>query len=510
MVVERDLVEAASKDEKKVFKVVVWAGWPVDEFVAERDAFRERGLRLLDKMLVQGLTDFFEDIYGIYGFLPAVVGRINGRNILRLKSSLPSFVYGIEAIRKVRACLKDSVPLISADKVHKIGITGSGVKIGIVDTGVDAVCSLENKVILSRSFVPDEDGDYSGHGTHVAGIAAGREAVYSGVAPGADVISAKVLDRKGEGDEEQVANGVMWAYTNGANIVNLSLGSRHPSGPRSFLSRLCDALADKGVVVVAAAGNDGPEEETINSPGSSRKAITVGAVDKHGILTSYSSRGPVDGVMKPDLLAPGGGTSGPDEGIISTRSSLCEDEGYPDPCHASHSGTSAATPHVSGAAALILELAGKKGMSIKNDHLFVKKVLTSSAKDLGYKRNEQGAGLINVYEALKKAETYTEEDSMKEEVDSIGRDLASILVPSAVIGASSILLGALIQPKKRRETSLQEVYAQVDRILDMLESRMFQLNEEYRRGAIPPDQYSEEMMRISSILLKLNELIKRI
>ena len=143
-------------------------------------------------------------------------------------------------------------------------------------------------------------------------------------------------------------------------------------------------------------------------------------------------------------------------------------------------------------------------MSIKNDHLFVKKVLTSSAKDLGYKRNEQGAGLINVYEALKKAESYTEEDSMKEEVDSIGRDLASILVPSAVIGASSILLGALIQPKKRRETSLQEVYAQVDRILDMLESRMFQLNEEYRRGAIPPDQYSEEMMRISSILLKLN------
>jgi hypothetical protein len=508
MVVERELLEAASKDERKLFKVIVWAGWPLDEFLIGGDASKEGGLKLLDKMLIQGLADFLEEIHGIYGFLPAVIGSINGRNILRLRSSLPSFVYGIEAIRKVRVCLKNSVPLISADKLHEIGITGNGVKIGIVDTGVDAVCSLEGKVTSSRSFVPDEDSDYKGHGTHVAGIAAGREDVYSGVAPGAHIISAKVLDREGEGDEEQVANGIMWAYTNGADIVNLSLGARHPSGPKSFLSRLCDALADKGVVVVAAAGNDGPGEGTINSPGSSKEAITVGAIDKNRILAPYSSRGPVDGVMKPDILAPGGLiVNSLDEGIISTRSSFSELGRYPDGCHTSLAGTSMATAHASGSAALILEFARRKGIVIKNDHFFVKKVLVSSARDLGYKRNEQGAGLIDVYEAMRRAESYKEEEIMEEEMKDFGRDLASILVPSAIVGVSSVLLGALIQPKKG---SSEEIYAQVDSILNMLESRMLQLNEEYRRGIIPPDRYSEEMMRISSILLKLNELIKKI
>jgi subtilisin family serine protease len=512
MIIEEDLLKLALKDTNRFFKVVVWSGKFVDSIIIGVDAFKDKGLKLLEEMGIYGIEGFFEEIYGIYGLISAFVGKIRGRTIVDLKPKNFPLIYKIETVKEFRICLKDSARLISIDKSHEKGIFGKGVKVGVVDTGVDSSCSLRNKVPLYRNFVQEEEeyGDYSGHGTHVAGIIAGSEEVYRGVAPGAEIISAKVLNKEGIGDEEQVANGMMWTYANGVEIINLSLGSRDV-GPNNLLNRLCDALASKGVVIVAAAGNDGPKEGTIGSPGSSKNAITIGAVDKHGRLTSYSSRGPVDGIMKPDLLAPGGIKGSLDEGIISTRSSLSQLPIYPDECHTSLIGTSIATPHVSGSAALILEVMERRKIKIKNKHFLVKEVLTCSAKDLGYKRNEQGAGLVDVDRALRDVEAYAEEDVMKEEANLIVKDLASVLVPSAVVGISSVLLGALILPlKQNAQTSLQELYSQIDEILNILDERMYRLNEGYKRGMILPEQYSEEMIRINQILLKLNELIKRI
>jgi len=529
MIVGKALLDLASRKSDELFKVVIWSGRFTDDFIIGADTFKNKGLRLLQEMSIPKLWEFCEEILGIYGFIPAVIAKIRGSTLITLESEKPPYVYKIEPVRKVKTCLKDSVGLIAANKLHEAGILGEGVKVGVIDSGVDPVCSLKGKIVSYRNFIEDEEyGDYAGHGTHVAGIIAGDEEVYRGVAPRARIISAKVLNKKGRGSEELIGAGMMWTYVEGAEVINLSLGVEPDpffgflgdSGPKSFLSRLCDALASKGVVIVAAAGNDGPEEGTIRSPGASESAITVGAVDKHRKLTDYSSRGPVDGITKPDILAPGGilGPSiPPDEGIISTRSSRSERKGYPDECHTSLYGTSMAAPHVSGSAALILEAVKREEIETINKHFFVKSILTKSARDLGYKRDEQGAGLIDVSRALGFVRTYSEKDVVKEDVSLVTSELAPILVPTAIAGIASVFLGALLQPSKQNAPSpasqakppLQELYSQIDKILNALDERIHRLKEDYMRGIIPHDRYSEEMMKINSVLLKLNELIKR-
>ncbi|MEM2487759.1 MAG: S8 family serine peptidase [Thermoproteota archaeon] len=521
----------ASEKTDEFFKVVMWAGTFIDDFAIGADASKEKGLKVLENMFKDMLKrtyfkpeELFEEIYGIYGFIPAIVGKMRGgviRGLARLHSLLP-FIYKIEPVRIVTTCLKDSVPLIHADKAYRRGFFGEGVKVGVVDSGVDPSCSLRGKVISYRNFVQEEEYcDYNGHGTHVAGIIAGDEEIYCGVAPKSKIISAKALNSEGEGYEDMIGSGIMWAYTEGAEIINLSLGTPRSKGgtPETFLSRLANELTTKGIVVIAAAGNEGEEGEgTIGSPGCMESVITVGAVDKHGRLASYSSRGPVDGIMKPDLVAPGGNGSSPEEHIISTRSQFSNLPYYPNRCHAPMIGTSMAAPHVSGSAALILEAMRKKGITVPNKHFFVKKVLMESATNLGYKRNEQGAGLVNIDKALNYIETCSSEEIvtrvLEENVSRVTESLASVLIPGAVVGISAVLLGAIFQPEKQGiqvlRTSYQEFYSQMDAILRMLEEKIHTLNRDYMRGVIPHHRYSEEMMKIARALQELNGLIKSI
>ncbi|MBO3832636.1 MAG: S8 family serine peptidase [Candidatus Brockarchaeota archaeon] len=528
MIVDEDLFKQAFKNPDGLFKIVVWSGSFRDDFIIGADASKEKGSKLLEAMRIPMLEEILEEIYSIYGFIPAVVGKMRGRNILslaRLHTVLP-FFYKIEPVRLVRTCLKNSVPLIHADTVHERGVLGEGVKVGVIDSGVDPSCSLRGKVISYRNFVPEEEyGDYAGHGTHVAGIIAGDEEVYHGVAPKAKLISAKVMNKEGIGDDHLIADGMLWTYVEGAEIMNLSFGGE--GGPQSLLSRMCDALVTKGIVTIVAAGNDGPGEGTIKNPGCSKSVITVGAVDKRGRLVNYSSRGPVNGIMKPELVAPGGlvwppheearrggyAANSPDESIISARSNLSSRLAYPDECHTPSCGTSMAAPHVSGAAALILEVVKKRGIVVENKHFFVKKVLMETATDLGYGENEQGKGLINVDKALGSMRAYSAEEVTQENVARVANDLASILVPSAIIGTFVVLLGALLQPQKQdvrnARTYYQELYSRIDAILRALEERIHTLNMDYTRGVIPPSRYSEEMMKINRILFELNELIKK-
>ena len=205
--------------------------------------------------------------------------------------------------RPVQPMLNESVPLLHVPPLWDSGLRGKGVRVAIVDTGVDATHpDLAGRVAAHADFSGTGERDDVGHGTHVAGIVAGAGAVYRGVAPAATLIIAKALSAAG-GSEDTVLAAMSWASGQSVAVMNLSLGG--PGSPTSPLSREVDALAAEGIIVCVAAGNAGPDRGTISSPGDARGALTVGAADKTGALAFYSSRGPVAGVRyrKPDVVA---------------------------------------------------------------------------------------------------------------------------------------------------------------------------------------------------------------
>ncbi|MFJ4845543.1 S8 family peptidase [Streptomyces sp. NPDC088733] len=256
---------------------------------------------------------------------------------------------------KVKASLDRSTAQIGAPEAWAAGYDGKGVTVAVLDTGVDATHpDLKDRIDAQKNFSGTPDTvDHVGHGTHVASIVAGSGArsggKYKGVAPGARLIIGKVLDDTGEGDESGIIAGMQWAVAQGAKVVNLSLGG--PDTPETDpVEQAVDELsASSGALFVIAAGNSGPGASTIGSPGSAAAALTVGAVDRDDTIADFSSRGPAaDGTLKPDLTAPG-------VDIVAAHAA----EGVEgDPAadgYVSMSGTSMATPHVAGAAAIIAQ-----------------------------------------------------------------------------------------------------------------------------------------------------------
>ncbi|MER7760904.1 S8 family serine peptidase [Streptomyces sp. NPDC097619] len=297
------------------------------------------------------------------------------------------------------ASLDKSTKQIGADKAWAAGYTGKGVKIAVLDTGVDATHpDLSTQVVAAKNFTPAPDAkDRFGHGTHVASIAAGTGAKsggkFKGVAPGAKLLNGKVLDDNGSGDDSGILAGIEWAVAQGADIVNLSLGG--PDGPDLDVleSAVNKISADKGVLFAIAAGNSGPGARSVGSPGSAEAALTVGAVDDKDKLAEFSSRGPRigDGGIKPDVTAPGVDTT-----AAAAPGSVIEREvGQNPPGYLTISGTSMATPHVAGAAALLKQQHPSwKGAQLKG-------VLTASTKPGKYTAFEQGSGRIAVDKAIK-------------------------------------------------------------------------------------------------------------
>ncbi len=301
---------------------------------------------------------------------------------------------------RVYPLLHESAPMIQAPSLWKNGFTGKGIRIALLDTGVDRKhADLKERIVAYRNFTGFHGEDDVGHGTHCAGILCGNGRKYRGIASGAELICGKVLGKQG-GESDDIVAGLSWAASRGAQIISLSLGG--PGNPKDLMCRECDALAEDGILVVVAAGNEGPARETICSPGCARSVVTVGAVDKEKKLAFYSSRGPVrDGkkkIPKPDLLAPGGGVLRGEKasscsyprGITSSKSAHAP----VDPCdqglsYTRMSGTSMATPHVSGLAALLLEMDPKLDTPAK-----LKKRLKQCCLSLELSAEEQGAGLI--------------------------------------------------------------------------------------------------------------------
>ncbi|MEU1475480.1 S8 family peptidase [Streptomyces sp. NPDC005760] len=296
-----------------------------------------------------------------------------------------------------KASLDKSVPQIGAPKAWAAGYDGKGVKIAVLDTGVDATHpDLKSQVIESKNFSTAADAtDHFGHGTHVASIAAGTGAKsngkYKGVAPGAKILNGKVLDDNGSGDDSGILAGMEWAAAQGADVVNLSLGGQDTPEIDPLEAEVNKLSADKGILFAIAAGNSGPE--SIGSPGSADAALTVGAVDDKDKLADFSSTGPRagDGAIKPDVTAPG-----VDITAAAAKGSVIDQEvGENPPGYLTISGTSMATPHVAGAAAILKQEHPDWG------YTELKGALTGSAKGGKYTPFQQGSGRIQVDKAIK-------------------------------------------------------------------------------------------------------------
>ncbi len=324
------------------------------------------------------------------------------------------------------------------------GVTGRGIGVAIVDSGIAPHPALDNKIVAAVSFVPGESGveDGLGHGTHIAGIVAGTAGaaaqvtdLYSGgIAPGAHLVSVKVLGRNGSGRTSDVIAGLDWVAANraryGIRVINLSLGHpvTEPSVTDPFNYMVARAVAS-GLVVVVSAGNRGKDADgrsrlgSITSPGNSLQALTVGAINTWGTVapsddtvTTYSSRGPTEYefAVKPDVVAPGNKIVSL-EAADSTLARTYPTQRVAGTKHNAYrlmSGTSMAAGMVSGAAALLLEAA--PGLSPRHVKIVVQGGASTMLQEALI---ASGAGSVNVWASRRMAS-----------------DGPSDLLPSSVIG----------------------------------------------------------------------------
>ena len=257
--------------------------------------------------------------------------------------------------------------------------TGAGVNVAVIDTGIDDdhpdlagnIGGGVNFVVKGRKLDPTKWADDNGHGTHVAGIIAAvdNEIGVIGVAPEATVHAVKVLDGRGNGWLSDVVAGIEWSIDNNMAVINMSLGA---SEGDPLLSAACESASDAGILVVAAAGNDGG---AVLYPARYDSVIAVGATDADDNVPSWSNQG-----EEVELVAPG----------VNVRSTW-KGGGYK-----TESGTSMATPHVAGVCALML---GLDPLAIPDDP---RTQLENSANDLDPVGRDEtsGFGVVDAEKAV--------------------------------------------------------------------------------------------------------------
>jgi subtilisin family serine protease len=364
-----------AKDEPKARKIVVFKEG-VDEATKENLINRAGGEKIKDLKIIRGK---------VVWLTPQAEKNLAKRaEVLRIDSDVE--VYALENVKNKGTKLQPTQTLTwNIDRVDaeiSWGIsTGDPVKVGVIDTGIDlSHPDLKSNIKGGYNTIypwksPNDD---NGHGTHVAGIIAALNNSIGvvGVGPDIDLYAIKVLNASGSGYLSDVIEGLDWAVANGMQVVNMSLGTSQ--NVLSFHEAIIRAY-NAGVVIVAAAGNSGG---AVSYPAAYPEVIAVSATDQNNQIASWSSRGP-----EVDLAAPG-------VSIYST---------YKGQSYATLSGTSMATPHVTGAAALVIDT---KKCDLNSDNICtpaeVQQRLEQTATDLGDpgKDNLYGAGLVNVYQAL--------------------------------------------------------------------------------------------------------------
>lgn len=312
-------------------------------------------------------------------------------------AGLDSVAY-ISSISNVCAMVNLSKNIIGISKDFE---SGGDFSIAVIDTGIyphlDFMISKKNKIIKFIDFVSGKNCIYddNGHGTFVASLLAGNGTIsgnkYIGIDKNISIIPIKALDKNGESNTVTILRAMQWVYDNmekyNIKIVCMSFGSTvlEKNDP---LILGAEALWDKGVVVVSACGNSGPESSTIKSPSASKKIISVGALDDHRVgdkydknnfeVAEFSSRGPIMGNYKPDLIV-----SGVD--VVSA----CH-FGIYKKFYNKMSGTSVATPIVAGVVSRLI----KKYPNHTPDQ--IKKVLINNCHPITGDRNSEGFGWLDL------------------------------------------------------------------------------------------------------------------
>ncbi|MDD3243633.1 MAG: S8 family peptidase [Eubacteriales bacterium] len=333
------------------FRVILYA----NDHAGCRETLKQMGVTLLDELPF---------IKGYYAEVPA--GMIT-------KLAQSDMIDYVAADIDVKTQMYIAKKIAGVSEYHRKGITGRGVGIAILDTGIYPHVDFTRPQNRIRSFVDMVNMrqtvyDDNGHGTFVAGVAAGNgtgsKGKFTGIAPEADLYIVKTMDHNGNGSSSAVLKGMQWvadhAQKDGIRVLSLSLGSTAGMLARDdAMVRGVEELWRRGITVITAAGNDGPGHSTITTPGVSNTVITVGALDDMRTeaydddhVADFSSRGPVGRWVKPDLIAPGVdiiSTALPHRQMQSDTRKL----GYAD--YTTMSGTSVATPVVSGMTALLLQ-----------------------------------------------------------------------------------------------------------------------------------------------------------
>ena len=320
--------------------------------------------------------------------LGGVSGKVTGENAETAYNTFRS----TPTIEKVYYDAKVEVSLDNADNLvrgeetrQEYGLDGTGVVVAVADTGIDENHpDLEGRVVAARDFTGEgTTEDIHGHGSHVAGIVGGdgsaSNGAYVGVAPNVTFMNARVLNSGGSGSYSGIIEGVEWADKNGADIISMSLGGtpQSPDPMREPFNR----VIKNGTTIIVAAGNSGSSYNTIGSPGVLENVLTVGATDDEDNIADFSSRGPTEFTdnIKPDLSAPGVDVMSVDAGT----------DGYVE-----YSGTSMATPVVSGGAALLLE----EHPDLTETQL--RSALATTTDPLPYDANTAGTGRLNINSAI--------------------------------------------------------------------------------------------------------------
>ncbi len=295
--------------------------------------------------------------------------------------------------------------MIGGNLTH--GMDGSGTTIAVLDSGVvSGHRDLEDRVLCFRDFIGYGSRAYddNGHGTHVCGILCGSGYLsggkYRGMAPGAKLVAGKVLDEKGDGSTEEMLAGLEWVLQlrekYEIRILNISVGIGNLEEERKerLLREKIKQVWDSGILVVCAAGNKGPGNGTVSSVGGSARVVTVGCHDggyfrddphRCELYSGWGAWGMQ--IRKPDIVAPGTESMSCNANYAGLRGRIRN-------AYVAKSGTSMATPIVSGAAALVFQ----KYPGMTNEEC--KRKLQYTATDLGLPWNRQGWGMVNVERLL--------------------------------------------------------------------------------------------------------------
>ncbi len=340
-------------------------------------------------------------VKAIYRFINAICVEIDISDLRGLVKS--NYINFISSQAKVFAQVNVAKRIIRLQDFYADNILGQGINVVVIDTGVAPHTDFlfpSKRIIYFKDFVNKKENFYddNGHGTFIAGLIGSNGVLsgkkYSGIAPLCKLIILKALDKDGQSSSVEMLEAMQWVFDNkdafNIDIVCMSFGAL-PTSRLDPLMKGAEKLWDKGIVVVAAAGNSGPDRATIKSPGASRKIITVGSMDdsrnengefdvKKFKIADFSSRGPAFEFYKPDMVVSGVNLTSC--GISSIYTTM--------------SGTSVSAPIVAGISALILQKYNKK---ISPNQ--VKTLLEHYCHPIARDRNVEGFGYLAFEKIIK-------------------------------------------------------------------------------------------------------------